>query len=54
MTVQEAAHFLGIKVGRLRSAVARKEIPFIKIGRLVRFQEDSLIAWIKSKLSDPS
>lgn len=46
LTIQQAAELLSIKVSRLRTAVFRREIPFVKIGRLVRFKEDSLLNWI--------
>ncbi len=46
LTIEEAANLLSIKVSRLRTAIFRREIPFIKIGRLVRFKEDSLHKWI--------
>lgn len=46
LTIEEASEFLSIKVSRLRTAVFRREIPFIKIGRLVRFRETDLIQWI--------
>ena len=49
LTIEDAAKFLSIKVSRLRTAVFRKEIPFIKIGRLVRFKEETLVDWIESK-----
>lgn len=48
LTISEAAQLLSLKVSRLRTAVFRKEIPFIKIGRLVRFKEDHLKEWIDS------
>jgi excisionase family DNA binding protein len=46
LTILEAAELLTIKVSRLRTAVFRKEIPFIKIGRLVRFKEEDLMDWV--------
>ena len=46
LTITEASELLSIKVSRLRTAVFRKEIPFIKIGRLVRFKEDDLMNWV--------
>lgn len=48
LTIEEASHFLSIKISRLRTAVFKKEIPFVKIGRLVRFQESDLLKWIES------
>ncbi|AYF43743.1 DNA binding domain protein, excisionase family [Halobacteriovorax sp. BALOs_7] len=49
LSIEEASSFLSVKVSRLRTAVFRKEIPFVKIGRLVRFKQDELIKWIDSK-----
>ncbi|WP_412470260.1 MULTISPECIES: helix-turn-helix domain-containing protein [unclassified Halobacteriovorax] len=49
LSIEEASSFLSVKVSRLRTAVFRKEIPFVKIGRLVRFKQEELIKWIDSK-----
>lgn len=49
LTITEASELLTVKVSRLRTAVFRKEIPFIKIGRLVRFRENDLMEWVDSK-----
>jgi excisionase family DNA binding protein len=48
LTLDEAARLLSIKNSRLRTAVFRKEIPYVKIGRLVRFRESDLMEWVKS------
>ncbi len=47
LTVQEAATLLNLKEGRVRTAVFRKEIPYIKIGALVRFSRPDLIKWLE-------
>ena len=47
MTVEETASFLNVKTSWLRSAIFRKEIPYIKVGNLVRFREKDLIEWIE-------
>lgn len=47
MDIEQAARFLNVKVSRLRSAILNKEIPFLKIGRLVRFHKEDLEAWIE-------
>ena len=52
LTIEEAAKLLSIKISRLRTAVFRKEIPFIKIGRLVRFKESHLSEWISSNTKE--
>lgn len=47
LDIEQAARFLNVKVSRLRSAILNKEIPFLKIGRLVRFHKEDLEAWIE-------
>lgn len=47
LTFDEASKLLNIKISRLRTAVFRKEIPFVKIGRLIRFRESDLNKWIE-------
>ena len=47
LTFTEACEFLKIKKSRLRTAVFRNEIPFIKIGRLIRFDRSDLKDWIQ-------
>lgn len=46
LDIDQAAKFLNVKVSRLRTAILRKEIPFFKVGRLVRFHKDDLETWI--------
>lgn len=47
LDIIQASETLNIKVSRLRSAVFNREIPFIKIGRLVRFDINDLHKWIE-------
>ena len=47
--IREAAKFLNLKVSRLRAAIFRKEIPYLKIGALVKFDIEDLIEWIESR-----
>lgn len=42
LTVEEAANLLNIKVSRIRTAIFRKEIPYMKIGSLVRIPRHTL------------
>jgi excisionase family DNA binding protein len=49
LTTQEAALLLNIKVSRLRMAVFRKELPYVKIGRLVRFSQSQILQWLDSQ-----
>jgi excisionase family DNA binding protein len=52
LTVKEAAKFLGLKQSRVRKAVAYKEIPFTRIGRLVRFDPVRLNVWLRETSID--
>lgn len=47
LTISEASTFLNVKVSRLRTAVLTKEIPFLKMGRLIRFDKTDLLKWIE-------
>jgi excisionase family DNA binding protein len=49
LKIEEAAALLAIKPSRLRTAVFRREIPFFKLGGLVRFNRSELLAWVKSR-----
>lgn len=53
LTVEEAAQELNIKVSRLRTAIFRKEIPYIKIGSLVRIPRDELHEHLNKAISVP-
>lgn len=48
LDVAGAATYLGIKERQVRSLVYRREIPFTKVGRLVRFDIQQLDAWLES------
>ena len=40
--VREAAQMMGIKENTLRVWIANRKIPYIKVGRAVRFSEEQL------------
>lgn len=46
LTTDEASKILNIKVSRLRQAVFRREINYVKLGALVRFREEDLQNYI--------
>ncbi|MFA6236759.1 MAG: helix-turn-helix domain-containing protein [Bacteriovorax sp.] len=48
LTIQEASKILSMKISTLRAATFKRKIPFIKIGRLVRFRPKDLEEFIKS------
>lgn len=48
----EAAELLGVKVGTLEvwASTRRYDLPFIKIGRLVKYRLSDLQAFVESRL----
>ena len=52
-TLEEAAQILKIKESRLRKAVFRRELRFVKLGALVRFKRAHLEEWITRRTFGP-
>lgn len=50
LNIEEAARYLGMPVSRIRYETFIKRIPFIKIGRSVRYIKEQLDAWIESHM----
>lgn len=50
--IEEACRQLGIEVATMYRWVQMRKIPFYKIGRYVKFEQDELNAWIISKKVD--
>ena len=53
-TIEEAAALLKVKVSRLRKAVFKQEVKFIKLGALVRFKRSHLEEWIERRTFGPA
>lgn len=52
---EEAANFLNVKQSWLRGVVFKREIPFYKFRRLIRFHISDLLIWAnKSRVPDQS
>lgn len=49
LTIKEASTFLNIKEKTLYSLAAKKEIPHYRIGKIIRFNQGELDAWMQSK-----
>ena len=49
LTIDEAAKLLRVKRSTLYSWVHRRQIPFQKVGSLLRFRKDDLEAWLESQ-----
>lgn len=53
LNIREAATYIGCAPGTLRKWVSQKSVPFIKVGRLVRFREADLDTWLDSQRVEP-
>lgn len=53
LTIYDVSKILNIKLSRLRTAVFKREIPVIRIGRLLRFDQDDLYKWVESQKDQP-
>ena len=47
LSINEASAYLNLKVSKLRAMIFKKEVPLIKIGRLVRFSKQELDQWLE-------
>ncbi len=54
LTIEEAAELLKVKKSRLRKAVFRKEVKFVKLGALIRFKRAHLLEWIERRTIGPA
>lgn len=48
LSIKDATDFLKVKESWLRMAIFKRAIPFIKVGRLIRFDQEQLINWLNS------
>ncbi len=46
LTIDELAEHLGVTVRHVRRQIAERRVPYIKVGRLVRFDPDEISEWI--------
>ena len=53
LNIDELSEYLGIKKSSLYSKVERKEIPYYKIGHLVRFKKSDIDLWMEKFRSEP-
>ncbi len=49
LNISEAAELLGIRKNTLYEWVVQRKIPYIKVGRLVKFRKEDLEAWIEDR-----
>jgi excisionase family DNA binding protein len=53
LTIQEASQYTGLSVHTLYTMVSQKRIPYVKVGRLVKFELEMLDKWIKRQTVMP-
>lgn len=51
--IKEAATYIGLSIHTLYTMVSQRRIPFVKVGRLVKFDLDLLDKWIKQNTVMP-
>ena len=49
MGIDELAQFLGVSKGTLYVWVCHKEIPYLKVGRLVKFDSSEIDRWLNKR-----
>ena len=61
LDIETVAECLGISMRQVRRMVAEGQIPYVRIGGLIRFDPDEIVQWIderrvasRSRLSGPS
>ena len=54
LTTPEAAQLLQVTPGTLENwrVTGRYELPFVKVGRRVRYRESSLVEWLNRRTSE--
>ena len=51
LTKQELAQFLNVSIKMIDRKVSMNEIPFLKIGRLVRFSKKKILSWAEENIT---
>jgi excisionase family DNA binding protein len=54
LDIRELSNYLAIKRSTLYSKIGRGEIPFYKIGNLVRFRQSEIDEWLHRAKCDPA
>jgi excisionase family DNA binding protein len=49
LTIAELSNLLNVKPSWLRSMVFKKQIPFLKIGKHIRFSKAEIQKWIEER-----
>lgn len=49
LSVEQAATYLGVRVGTIYSWAYQRKLPYYKVGRLLKFKQSELETWITEK-----
>ncbi len=47
--IEDLAAYLGVRANTVRSWVWQRQIPYVKVGRLVRFDMQEVDTWIRDR-----
>ncbi len=50
LTVEDMAQWLKVSKGSIFNLVHERRVPFIKIGRRVRFERSAVLEWLNSSI----
>lgn len=53
ITIKEAGEYTGLSVHTLYAMVSQRRIPFVKVGRLVKFDVELMDRWIRQNTVMP-
>ncbi|MEW6003661.1 MAG: helix-turn-helix domain-containing protein [Nitrospirota bacterium] len=48
LNIEELSEYLGIKKSSLYAKVAKRQVPFYKIDRLIRFKKTEIDRWVRA------
>ncbi len=54
LNVNQVAEYIGVSIHTLYTMVSQRRIPFVKVGRLTKFDRQALDAWIRQHSVKPS
>jgi len=53
LTPEELGDMLGVSIHTIYQWTCKRQVPFIKIGKLIRFPESEILAWLESNRIEP-
>jgi len=53
LTIEELSRILQVKKHYIYALTSQRKIPFLKLGRFLRFERDKIEEWLKDKAQKP-